>query len=420
MVLKRSHNGGLGATLRVPTLRLRPHMLFFLTYNALYLAPLLMVYIWGFSEGGSEDLVGLKGAIIGRVVAVYGAGILSFYAGTYAHSFLRWSTTGASKRHWQPKQSEIGVTEVSAIFLTVAVFIVSKIMLIPLGVYQTYTLGMMTGGPWSFSAFCSETLILMQILVLFSRLRRRVPLFLALSALNGINLLHGTRVFFIISVMTFAFYLYIQGKLKFKRVVILGPIAFAMVLFAAYAVYLSRMSSSLSGVSVAALVSPLVYESVFSQSSIIGVVSHPSLWMAIGKPHLFVADVVTFTTPRIFIPDKDALLYTSQFNYLSPKGAFNGYADALLYLGYFFPLFYFFIGAATDWLYRLSRQTFWCFALYIYISTDFFLHIMRDGLLIPIKMLINAVQIAILLYIARWFVSLLSWEHFSSEVRDTC
>jgi hypothetical protein len=393
-------------------------MLFFLIYNALYLAPLLMVYVWGFSEGGSEGVVGVKGVIIGRVIAVYGTGILAFYAGSYAHRFLTWSGTGSSKNRWQPKQSEIGVTEVSAIILTVAVFSVSKIMLIPLGVYHNYTLDMMAGGPWSFSAFCSETLILMQILVLFSGLRHRVLFFLTLSALNGINLLHGTRVFFVISIMTFVFYLYIQGRLKLKRVVILGPIAFAIVLLATYAVYLSRMSSSVSSVSAGALVSPLVYESVFSQFSIIGVVSHPGLWMTIGRPGRFVADVLTFTTPRIFIPDKDALLYTEHFSYLSPKGAFNGYAEALLYLGYLFPLFYFFVGAAADWLYRLSRDTFWCFALYIYICTDFCLHIMRDGLLIPTKMLINAVQISILLYVARWFSTFLSSEHIRSAAKD--
>jgi hypothetical protein len=395
-------------TLRVPRLPLAPHLLFFLIYNALYLTPLILVYLWGFAEGGTEELAGVSSSVMLRVASVYAAGTLAFFAGSSTHGFLRWAMVGGKRERWQPQQPQIGMSETLAVLAAVAIFIVSKIALIPLGVYHTYTVEMMTGGPWSFSAFCSETMVLMQVLVLFSHLRHRVSLFLGLSVINAINLLHGTRVFFIISAMTAVYYFYIQGKLKLKRVLLLGPPAFVAILFATYAVYLSRMSSYATSINAAELVSPLIYESVFSQLSIIGVVSHTNLWVITGRIGEFLQDVVLFTTPRIIIPDKDSLLFIQRFDYLSPKGAFNGYATAVLYFGIFFPLFYYIIGVIADWLRRWSQRNAWVFVLYVYLSTDFLLHIMRDGLLIPIKMLINAVQILILLALARWLFSLLS------------
>ncbi len=390
----------------ISKLPMPPHMLFFLLYNSLYLAPLLLVYVWGYSEGGNEGLVGLKQEVLAGVILLYAVGILSFFAGTRSYSFLRWSLHGPSQEIWQPCKTEISASGTLAIALTSIVFIWSKLALIPLGVYSTtYNLGMMTGGPWSFSAFCSETLVLMQILVLFSGGRRHRALFFLLSALNCISLLHGTRIFFTISVMITAFYLYSKGHLKLRRVLIYGPIAFVAMLAATYGVYLSRMSSSAGGLNAAKLISPLVYESVFSQFSIIGIVAHPDLWVVDGRLGHFFRDVVLFTTPRFLIPDKDAGLFISRFDYLSPKGAFNGYAVALLYFGIFFPIFYYAMGVFTDWLYRSSRKSGWHLILYVYISTDFFLHIMRDGLLIPLKMIINAMQIVILLCFFRWLLS---------------
>jgi hypothetical protein len=394
--------------LSVPALPIQPHLLFFLIYNAIYLTPLLLVYFLGFSEGGSEDLIGLKGIIIARVAAVYGMGILAFFAGTRTYAFLRWSILGTSNGAWQPRQPEIGISEKSVIFFVTLLFVGSKIALIPLGVYNTYTIEMMTGGAWSFSAFCSETLVLIQVLVLFSRLSHRLSIFLGLCVVNGINLLHGSRVFFIINAMTALFFFYIQGKVKMKRVILFGPPAFFLVLCATYAVYLSRMSAFGMELSAGQLVSPLVYESVFSQFSIIGTVSHTDLWLATGRVGEFLKDVALFSTPRILIPDKESMLFIPRFDYLSPKGAFNGYAAALLYFGFLFPIFYYTLGLFGDWLYRSSRRSSWHFILYVYFSVDFCLHIMRDGLLIPIKMLTNAVQILVLLYLANWFSSFLS------------
>ena len=195
-----------------------------------------------------------------------------------------------------------------------------------------------------------------------------------------------------------------------KRVILFGPPTFFLVLCATYAVYLSRMSDVGVKLSAAQLVSPLVWESVFSQFSIIGTVSHTDLWPAMGRVGEFLKDVALFSTPRILIPDKETMLFIPRFDYLSPKGAFNGYAAALLYFGFLFPVFYYALGLFGDWLYRNSKRSPWHFILYVYFSVDFCLHIMRDGLLIPIKMLTNAVQILVLLYLANWFSFSLSSE----------
>jgi hypothetical protein len=266
----------------------------------------------------------------------------------------------------------------------------SKYFLIPLGVYSDYAFDTenMTSSIWSFSMFCSESLLLFSIIVLFSSARRNVTWFLMLSAVNGINLLHGTRIFFMIAGIAFCFYLYASGKLTFKLVII-GLVCSLVV---GYAVFLSRshIESDEQTYSLARLISPVMFESIFSQLSLIETVRHPELWNVWGATHHFFLDALYLTVPRFLSPDKDKLLYINRFADLSPLGAFSGYAQGLIYFGIFFPCFYFLQGAIAGWLYRHAKGSQFWSMIYIYFVCDFLFRIMRDGYIIPVKMLVDS------------------------------
>jgi hypothetical protein len=66
-------------------------------------------------------------------------------------------------------------------------------------------------------------------------------------------------------------YAYIRGYLSIRRLVIAGPIASISLLGLTYFIFLVRSSVSVGGgLTAAKLLSPLVYESVFSQVSLVG------------------------------------------------------------------------------------------------------------------------------------------------------
>jgi hypothetical protein len=105
--------------------------------------------------------------------------------------------------------------------------------------------------------------------------------------------------------------------------------------------------------------------------------------------------------PRFLAPDKDNMTYIAKLGYLSPMGAFNGYAQGLIYFGLLFPVFYFALGLTASWLYLRARTNGWWLVIYAYFTSDFLFRIMRDGYLIPIKMLINSLQIVCILIVWR-------------------
>lgn len=386
------------------SLPVRPHVLFFIVYNALYFVPLFLVFFLGYYQSGVEEIVAISGTTMRRICLTYSAGIAAFTLGAYAPVFLHWSMRGCSLHAPHPRWLQTGVAEKIAVFILCIVFLASKLSLVPLGVYQDYAFdtGSMVGGPWTFSAFCSEAMILAGIIFLFSKGKHRLLNFSIIGVLNGINLLHGTRVFFMSTVMVLVLYGYVRGIVTFKRAVLYGPIVFALVLLLAYVVFLTRSHVDATGAfSAPAVVSPIVYESVFSQMSLIGVVGPNRVWDSFGHPLRFVLDVFLFTLPRQLLPEKESFLFIGRFNYLSPLGAFNGYAQGIIYFGFLFPFFYFFVGLMGSLLYKKSHQSPWWLVLYIFYSADFLLHIMRDGYLIPMKMLINTAECILILIVWR-------------------
>jgi hypothetical protein len=379
------------------------HLLFFVFYNIVYFVPLLLVFLWGYSGGGAADAISMDASTMMSVTMIYIVAIAAFFAGNIPYAILRKLKSGAT-RPSDDVGPAIKLSDKLLIVSVAAVYVVSKIALIPLGVYREYafTTGEMSGGVWSFSMFCSEAMVLLGILVLFSKARHNVLMFAVIALLNCVNLLHGSRIFFIVTVMGGILYAYLRGYLPWRRILIYGPLAACLMLGLTYFIFLSRTGLSTEGAfSAAKVVSPIVYESLFSQLSLVNLLRRPELWTATGQSLNFFSDIVLNTTPRILLAEKDALLYFSRFDEISPLGAMSGYASGLIYFGYFFPVFYFLIGFVGGWLHARAKTSAWWFIVYVYFTADFLFRIMRDGYLIPIKMLINAFEIIAILIAMR-------------------
>lgn len=400
---KRESNESAKLSFPVPGKWLAPHSLLFLVFNAGYYFPLLVILMAGYSgPGGKESLeFGLNYSLLAEITFVYVSGVVAFFLGSKLGPIVT-TLTARPPIHERLRPFELNAGFRAFCWFSVAVFVATKVLLIPRGVYANYAFetGKMTGGLWSFSMFWSELLLFLSIVVLFSNSRHNLKGFLLLNLIDGINLLHGTRIFFIIAGVTLCFYLYVRGKMGFKRLVVFAT----SLLAGGYLVFLFRSHVALNehALSFSRVISPIMYESIFSQFSLIGVAQRPALWGHQIFPLHFLSDVLWFSVPRFLFPGKGELLYISQFSYLSPMGAFSGYAEGLLYFGLLMPVFYFFLGIAGDWLLRQSRfSQFWS-VVYVYFTCDFLFRIMRDGYVIPAKMLINNVMVLVFII---YFVS---------------
>ncbi len=381
----------------VPNGPIAPHSLVFLLLNLVYFVPLLGVALFNYSEGGTSAAAALDLDVMKKITYIYLLGTLAFVCGSRLAPFAsslnaRLITRKVLRSFHLTKRFRV------LCFATIGLFVLSKVLLRGIGVYSEYAFDTesMIGGVWSFSMFCSESLLLLSIVVLFSTVRHNVLWFAILTAINGINLLHGTRIFFVIAGITFCFYLYMRDRFSFK----IAVAAFAGSLLVGYLVFLSRSQLELGDQtwSFAHLISPLMFEGIFSQLSLVEAVRHPEMWMLSGSPHHFFLDAVYFATPRVLLADKDQLLFMDHFTDLSPLGAFSGYAQGLLYFGILFPAFYFLLGVCAGWLQRHARHSEFWSVIYVYFVCDFLFRIMRDGYVIPIKMLLNALAIIFCIY----------------------
>jgi hypothetical protein len=392
-------NNRAGSGSRLTTVPIAPHILFFWIYNLIYYVPLLVIYIWGYSEGTVANQIALDPHSLSAITILYVEGLIAFSIGSFLASTFQSRFLNAQRNWSSSAQPHFGTAEKLTVLLVASMFICAKAALVPLGVYDIYAFdtGEMTNGIWSFSMFCAECVLLMSILVLFSGTRYNKSLFLVLSLLNGINLLHGTRIIFIVNVMVIVMYAYLRGSLTLRKMLILGPIFFAAVLGMTYAVFLSRSGSLGTELSIARVVSPIVYESLFSQISLRNVVTAPDIMNSTGALPDFIVDVFSFITPRFLLPDKETFLYLSRFNELSPLGAFNGYATGLIYFGVFWPIFYLVLGGLASWLYRKARTNAYWLIFYVYFTADALFRFMRDGYVIPIKIIANIIELIVLL-----------------------
>lgn len=377
-----------------------PHSLLFIAFNLLYFLPLFVVLFFNYSEGGISNAADLDTTALLRIALVFGSGTSAFLLGS-ALTWHGFSSDDRRRRFSALQLYAANRTFVMLCAIAIIIFLVSKVLLLPLGVYSEYAFDTesMIGGAWSFSMFCSELLLFFSIIILFSNMQRNVVWFLFLTAINAVNLLHGTRIFFMIACIVFCFYQYLRSKLSLRT----GAVAFLAALGLGYVVFLSRSGAEVDDQTFSAshLVSPVMFEGVFSQISLIGVIRHPEAWSVWGSRGSFLHDVALFAMPRLLSPDKDKLLMINQFGDLSPLGAFSGYAQGLIYFGLLFPVFYFALGCFAGWLLRqASHSRFWSM-MYVYFACDFLFRIMRDGYVIPIKMIGDS---AVILLFVFWCV----------------
>ena len=410
-MIRTSENQNGGSFLPLSAEGFAPHSKLFLAFNALYFLPLLGVLFFNYSEGGATTAADLDPDTFVKIAWIYAAGCFAFLCGSRLDLLRMFSSSLSAKRElrlfrptWMFWAACLGV---------VGALLVSKVLLIRAGVYAEYAFDTesMTGGAWSFSMFCAESLLFLSITVLFSRMRWNVLGFFLLSAVNGANLLHGTRVFTIIAGIVLCFYLYLRRKFNLR----LALVALAAFLAIGYFIFLTRSNAALDedSFSFTRIISPVMFEGVFSQISLIQAVHNSYLWSYFGSPLHFFADALYFLAPRILLPQKEAMLYADRFADLSPLGAFSGYAQGLIYFGVAFPAFYFTLGTLATWLFRRAKDSSFWSVIYVYFACDFLFRVMRDGYIIPLKMLIDA--LIILAVIALFDPSTLAFARRSIE-----
>ncbi len=377
---------------------LAPHSLFFLIYTAIYFVPLWIVGMSGYGEGMVAQTGTDAYTLMNRISALYLIGCTAFLLGSWSTSKLAWLLGG--KENGSVNVARIPIYQIDKPLLAglIIAFIALKILLIPVGVYTSYAFdsSAMETPIWNASMFFSESLGFVALLTLFSNLRHNVLVFTSLSLLNGINLLHGTRNFFVVSMTGAMLYAYVRKGTSLLKIALYGIASFSGAVCLAYLVYLHRQHAAFSDFSIVSVLSPITFESVFSQISLITVLGHPQMYENFGHANRFIQDVVVFTSPRFLVPNKNALLWTIRFGELSPLGASNGFAMGLLYFGYLLPLAYFLLGLGAGVLRRMATGSFGA-ALYVYFCCDFVYRVQRDGYVIPAKMMINNVQILCIL-----------------------
>ena len=122
-----------------------------------------------------------------RITGLYVIGFISFVLGTQVRRLSIFDLAGRYDTNWSPSWFRLTISEAIIVSTLVLLFVISKIAIIPLGVYHNTrsTLDLMGGPLWSFSMFCSEMLLSLAIIVLFSKSKHNERWFFVLSAINA-------------------------------------------------------------------------------------------------------------------------------------------------------------------------------------------------------------------------------------------
>lgn len=386
---------------------IQPHILLFFFICLLYFMPLWLVSISTYAKGGVITVGEDANRVIGKISIIYMLGFFSFCLGSWSVPKLCWLLGARSTKRIDVAKCSLYISDFILLSALIAAFILSKLLLIPAGVYANYAFdaGTMDSPVWTASMLLSDAMILASIIVLFSKKRHNILLFFLIAGVNGINLLHGTRNFFVITIFVAFIYIYIRTHISIIRLSVYGALAFLSAASLGYVVYLNRSHITGAGFALLDIFSPIVFESVFSQMSLVSLLNHPILIPMIGNPIHLIKDIVVFTTPRILFESKSESVWLNQFGYLSPLGAFNGFAAGLLYFGYLFPLFYYLIGLTAGFLYRWSTNQYGAI-LYFYFTSDFLYRIARDGYTIPFKMVFNTMEMILAIILFRILVNI--------------
>jgi hypothetical protein len=396
---------------------IQPHVLIFGFLCLLYLLPLWLVSLGSYDKGGVLGVGRDAHGVMTEIVVIYALGFASFWLGSWSVPRICWLLGARAVKRLGVANVHIQKSDLVLLIMLAVGFSLAKMLLIREGVYANYAFdtGNMDTPVWTASMFLSESLVLASLLALFSGRRHGILLFALLSVLNGVNLLHGTRNFFVIAILATAIYAYLRTRASLLKMGLYGAVLFFGAVSLAYAVFVSRSHVVGAEFSLLDILSPITYESVFSQMSLISLLNHPLSFDAMGSPLHLPKDVFLFSIPRALVGNKGELVWINQFGYLSPLGAFSGFATGLLYFGYLFPLFYYLLGVVAGMLYRLADNSYGA-VLYLYFTCDFLYRIIRDGYVIPSKMLINSIEELLFLALFRSLVSAVQHVRFHRSV----
>ena len=381
-------------------LRRLPHVWLFMAVNLGYSIPVLIAYLLSFNEGGVENVLDLSTWEIIRFTLVYAFSSVAFLCGAIFARKLPFIARDRKLNDASYAQFHKGVPtglRVGVGFLSL-MLVVFKILIIPTGVYSEYIFDADLGaGPfWTISMFLSESLVIFLLAIMIAEGTIVSAYFIGGSLCLSINLLHGTRIFDVVLVFGVIFYIWIQFGFRLRGFVltVLGLIATFAVL---YLTFVSRANYKYSEDSniMTKIISPVTYEAVFSQMSLIGFLQLDQISL-FGYPIDFLTDTISWILPRFINPNKDDGGLLSQYAYLAPVGAFSGHAAGLIYFGYSLAAYYFWVGAFGSWLQRRAKKSPIYFVVFVYFCSDILFRMMRDGLIYPIKYFSNSVLLLLI------------------------
>jgi hypothetical protein len=261
---------------------------------------------------------------------------------------------------------------------------------------------------WTFSMFLAEIIFLLSMIWLVVGRHR---LFLLNILLLQMNLLHGTRIHLMVTAIV-VFYLYVR-TLPPLKILVMTLAGGTLMLFFSYTAFLWRHGALQTqfNLELQWVFSPALIESIFSQWSLVNVLADRSYF---ETTHIwnFLRDPLVFSAPRFIFPDKESLLLPIDPN-LSPLGALNGIAASIIYLGWFFPVYWLFWGTVGAILLRWARRFAWVRVVYFVFCFNILLRLMRDGYVIPAKIMINDVVVLLALIV------LFAAAHYMAHGRDT-
>lgn len=387
------------------------HVIAFPLYNLCYLLALIGAFIFGYHEGGIGFLQMYPPTILLHICYIYAFGIITFLLGVL---LIRLISINSPKPAHIRQAQDITPDFFLKLFtaLLSLLYLGTKLYLIPEGVYSSYSFntGKNTIPIYTLSMFLSEAIVAISIVFLTSSGKNDRLWYYFLNSILLINLLHGTRMIFIITILIYFCWMFHSGKLKLNiRLVLRLLILLLFIVVFSYLIYMHRSNIQFSGesFSLEKIISPIIYESVFSQISLLRTLEYDLIDKEIEVFRLF-TDTLIFVTPRFIIPEKDSLMLLNELHrkgyVLCPLGGWNGYSAAIVYLGYLFPFFYFLLGMFTAFLSRISVYSRYFEIIYIYFVADILWRFTRDGLIIPSKiMLNNFIMLALLCILSNMF-----------------
>lgn len=345
-------------------------------------------------------------AIIQEMVFFYSCTIISFLAGC-SLAWLGWEALKSKyptvvqpiNHTWHDHQSILSGWKKMIILSVCCALTIAKILLIKEGVYSSYAFdsGAMESKLWRVSMGLSEMAV---IFFGFSLAAKHWRIAGVLLFCISINLLHGTRIYFMIAAFMIMYErIYLSKAITFGRAILLSVFVGVALLFAFLAVFFHRsgVSYSLRDLDFETIISPIVYESIFNQISFVRMLKiHIYEAVNADVARLFY-DIAVFRMPKFLT--EGVVLHTNEFGELSPLGGMSGFATALIYFGSLYPLIYFFMGFSLCFLWKYSElnRSVILKTIFLYILCSTFFRSFRDPWVVPSKMLFDNL-IALLMF----------------------